>query len=57
MSDDKSNSKLSLEKILKDLKPDDYQTENEDQEWLDSRVGKEILDLYKRKCDLKPRSK
>ncbi len=43
MSDDKSDPKLSLEQMLKGLKSDDYKTENEDREWLDSSVGKEIL--------------
>ncbi|GAA6137549.1 hypothetical protein NBRC116583_12960 [Arenicella sp. 4NH20-0111] len=53
MSDDKSNPKLSLEKMLKDLKPGDYKTENEDREWLDSSVGKEILGPDKKESVIK----
>ena len=52
MSDDKSEPKLSLEKMLKDLKPEDYKTENEDREWLDSNVGKEILDADKKETQI-----
>ncbi len=53
MSDDKSNPKLSLEKMLKDLKPDDYKTEDEDRGWLDSNVGKEILCPDKKESAIK----
>ncbi len=45
MSDDKGDPKLSLEQMLKGLKPNDYKTEKEDREWLDSNVGKELLDV------------
>lgn len=48
MSDDKRDPMLSLEQMLEDLKPDDYKTEHEDREWLDSSVGKEILDPDKK---------
>jgi len=45
MSDDKRKTKLSLEELLKASEPESFELTNEDREWLNTSVGKEVLDF------------